>query len=242
MALGPENRTVYRTSAATQTLDIDQGLRAYMLKVYNYMGLGLGLSGLTAYAVAQGVYAEAPWAMALVKAHWLFALLGIGAVFFLSFGINRMKASTAFVAFMAYAVINGIWLTPVLLIYTGTSVASTFFITASMFLATSLYGYTTKRDLSGLGSFFFMGLIGLVIAMVVNMFLQSSAMAFAISAIGVLLFTGLTAYDTQKIKEMYVDSDGHEIARKKTIMGALTLYLDFVNLFLFLLQFLGNRR
>ena len=242
MAIGPENRTVYRTSAATQTLEIDQGLRAYMLKVYNYMGLGLGLSGLTAYAVAQGVYAEAPWAMALVKAHWLFALLGIGAVFFLSFGINRMKASTAFAAFVAYAVINGIWLTPVLLIYTGTSVASTFFITASMFLATSLYGYTTKRDLSGMGSFFFMGLIGLVIAMVVNMFLQSSAMAFAISAIGVLLFTGLTAYDTQKIKEMYVDSDGHEIARKKSIMGALTLYLDFVNLFLFLLQFLGNRR
>jgi FtsH-binding integral membrane protein len=242
MAIGPENRTVYRTSAATQGLDIDQGLRAYMLKVYNYMGLGLGLSGLTAYAVAQGVEAQAPWAMALVRAHWIFALLGIGAVFFLSFGINRMKASTAFAAFLAYAVINGIWLTPVLLIYTGTSVASTFFITASMFLGTSLYGYTTKRDLSGLGSFFFMGLIGLVIAMVVNMFLQSSAMAFAISAIGVLLFTGLTAYDTQKIKSMYVENDGHEIARKKSIMGALTLYLDFINLFIFLLQFLGNRR
>jgi FtsH-binding integral membrane protein len=242
MAIGPENRTVYRTSAATQSLEIDQGLRAYMLKVYNYMGLGLGLSGLTAYAVAQGVEAQAPWAMSLVRAHWIFALLGIGAVFFLSFGINRMKASTAFAAFLAYAVINGIWLTPVLLIYTGTSVASTFFITASMFLGTSLYGYTTKRDLSGLGSFLFMGVIGLVIAMVVNMFLQSSAMAFAISAIGVLLFTGLTAYDTQKIKSMYVENDGHEIARKKSIMGALTLYLDFINLFIFLLQFLGNRR
>jgi FtsH-binding integral membrane protein len=242
MAIGPENRTVYRTSAATQSLEIDQGLRAYMLKVYNYMGLGLGLSGLTAYAVAQGVEAQAPWAMSLVRAHWIFALLGIGAVFFLSFGINRMKASTAFAAFLAYAVINGIWLTPVLLIYTGTSVASTFFITASMFLGTSLYGYTTKRDLSGLGSFLFMGVIGLVIAMVVNMFLQSSAMAFAISAIGVLLFTGLTAYDTQNIKEMYVANDGHEIARKKSIMGALKLYLDFINLFIFLLQFLGNRR
>ena len=242
MAIGPENRTVYRTSSGTQALDIDQGLRAYMLKVYNYMGLGLGLSGLTAYAVAQGVYAQAPWALALVKAHWLFALLGIGAVFFLSFGINRMKASTAFAAFLAYAVINGIWLTPVLLIYTGTSVASTFFITASMFLATSLYGYTTKRDLSGMGSFLMMGLFGLIIAAVVNIFLQSSAMAFAISAIGVLLFTGLTAYDTQKIKSMYVENDGHEIARKKSIMGALTLYLDFINLFLFLLQFLGNRR
>jgi len=242
MAIGPENRTVYRPSGATQTLDIDQGLRSYMLKVYNYMGLGLGLSGLTAYVVAQGVYAEAGWAMALVKAHWIFALLGIGAVFFLSFGINRMKASTAFAAFMAYAVINGIWLTPVLLVYTGASVATTFFVCASMFLATSLYGYTTKRDLSGLGTFFFMGLIGLIVAMIVNMFLQSSAMAFAISAIGVLLFTGLTAYDTQKIKEMYWEGDGHEIARKKSIMGALTLYLDFINLFIFLLQFLGNRR
>jgi len=242
MAIGPENRTVYRTSAGTQTLDIDQGLRAYMLKVYNYMGLGLGLSGLTAYVVAAGVESGAGWAMALVQAHWIFALLGIGAVFFLSFGINRMKASTAFAAFLAYSVINGIWLTPVLLIYTGTSVASTFFIAASMFLATSLYGYTTKRDLSGLGTFFMMGLFGLIIAMLVNIFLQSSAMAFAISAIGVLLFTGLTAYDTQKIKEMYVESDGHEIARKKSIMGALTLYLDFINLFIFLLQFLGNRR
>ncbi len=242
MAIGPENRTVYRTSAGTQALDIDQGLRSYMLKVYNYMGLGLGLSGLTAYVVARGVYAEAGWAMSLVKAHWLFALLGIGAVFFLSFGINRMKASTAFAAFMAYAVINGIWLTPVLLIYTSTSVATTFFVCASMFLATSLFGYTTKRDLTGMGSFLFMGLIGLIIASLVNIFLGSPAMAFAISAIGVLLFTGLTAYDTQKIKEMYWEGDGHEIARKKSIMGALTLYLDFINLFIFLLQFLGNRR
>jgi len=241
MAIGPENRTVYRTSAGTQALDIDQGLRSYMLKVYNYMGLGLGVSGLTAFAVSQGVYAEAPWAMALVKAHWLFALLGIGAVFFLSFGIQRMKASTAFAAFLAYAVINGIWLTPVLLIYTSTSVATTFFVCASMFLGTSLYGYTTKRDLTGLGSFFLMGLIGLIVAMVVNMFLQSSAMAFAISAIGVLLFTGLTAYDTQKIKEMYIEGDGHEIARKKSIMGALTLYLDFLNLFTMLLSLLGTR-
>jgi FtsH-binding integral membrane protein len=242
MAIGPENRTVYRTSGAAQAIDIDQGLRSYMLKVYNYMGLGLGLSGLTAYAVTQGVYAEAGWAMALVKAHWVFALLGIGAVFFLSFGINRMKASTAFAAFMAYAVINGIWLTPVLLIYTSTSVATTFFVCASMFLATSLYGYTTKRDLTGMGSFLMMGLIGLIIASVVNIFLGSPAIAFAISAIGVLLFTGLTAYDTQKIKEMYWEGDGHEIARKKSIMGALTLYLDFINLFIFLLQFLGNRR
>jgi FtsH-binding integral membrane protein len=143
---------------------------------------------------------------------------------------------------MAYSVINGIWLTPVLLVYTGASVATTFFVCASMFLATSLYGYTTKRDLTGMGTFFMMGLIGLIVAMVVNWFLASPALAFAISAIGVLLFTGLTAYDTQKIKEMYWEGDGHEIARKKSIMGALTLYLDFINLFIFLLQFLGNRR
>ena len=242
MAIGPENRTVYRTSAGTQAQELDQGLRSYMLKVYNYMGLGLGVTGLTAYVIFAGVESGAGWAIALMKAHLVFLFLGLGAVLFLSFGIRRMKASTAFAAFLAYSVINGIWLTPVLLVYTGASVASTFFIAASMFLATSLYGYTTKRDLTGMGSFLMMGVFGLIIAMVVNMFLASSAMAFAISVIGVLLFTGLTAYDTQKIKEMYWEGDGHEIARKKSIMGALTLYLDFINLFLFLLQFLGNRR
>jgi hypothetical protein len=242
MAIGPENRTVYRTSAETQALGIDQGLRSYMLKVYNYMGLGLGVSGLIAFAVASGVESGAPWAIGLMKAHLVFALLGLGMVFFLSFRIRTMQASTAFAAFLAYAAVNGVWLTPVLLVYTHTSVASTFFISASMFLATSLFGYTTKRDLTSMGSFLFMGLIGILIAMLVNFFLASSALAFAISVIGVLLFTGLTAYDTQKIKEMYVESDGHEIARKKSIMGALTLYLDFINLFLFLLQLLGNRR
>jgi FtsH-binding integral membrane protein len=242
MAIGPENRTVYRTAARDQALGIDQGLRSYMLQVYNYMGLGLGISGVLAYLVASGVEAQAGWAMALMQAHWLFAFIGIGLVFFLSFGINRMKASTAFLSFVAYSAVNGIWLAPVLLVYTHTSVASTFFITASMFLATSLYGYTTKRDLTGMGSFLIMGLFGLIIASVVNIFLGSSALGFAISVIGVLLFTGLTAYDTQNIKEMYYQGDGYEIARKKSIMGALRLYLDFINLFLFLLQFLGNRR
>jgi FtsH-binding integral membrane protein len=213
-----------------------------MLKIYNYMALGLGLTGVTAYAVAQGAQSGASWAIGLMQAHWLFALLGIGLVFFLSFGIRRMQASTAFIAFLAYSVVNGIWLTPVLLVYTGQSVATTFFVSASTFLATSLYGYTTKRDLTGIGNFLFMGLIGIIIAMLVNIFLHSSALGFAISVIGVLLFTGLTAYDTQKIKEMYLDSDSGEIARKKSIMGALTLYLDFINLFIFMLQFLGNRR
>ena len=242
MAIGPENRTVYRASAATGAVGIDQGLRAYMLKVYNYMGFGLGLTGLAAYFVASGVESGAPWAISLMQAHWVFALVGLGLVFFLSLGINVMSASTAFIAFIAYAVINGIWLTPVLLVYTGASVAKTFFISGSMFLATSLFGYTTKRDLTGIGNFLFMGLIGLLIAMVVNIFLASSAMDFAISVIGVLVFTGLTAYDSQKIKEMYFAGDGHEIAQKKSIMGALALYLDFINLFLFMLRFLGDRR
>ncbi|HVO01849.1 MAG TPA: Bax inhibitor-1/YccA family protein, partial [Candidatus Cybelea sp.] len=176
MAIGPENRTVYRTSAREQAVGIDQGLRAYMLGVYNKMGGGLALTGLTAYVVASGVESQAPWAIGLMRAHWVFALLGIGLVFFLSFGIRRMRASTAFASFLAYAVVNGIWLTPVLLVYTHTSVATTFFVCASMFLATSLYGYTTKRDLTSMGSFLFMGLIGLLIAMVVNMFLASSAL------------------------------------------------------------------
>jgi FtsH-binding integral membrane protein len=242
MAIGPENRTVYRTTARDQALGIDQGLRSYMLQVYNYMGLGLGISGVLAYLVASGVEAQAGWAMALMQAHLVFLFAGLGLVLFLSFGIQRMKASTAFIAFVAYSAVNGIWLAPILLVYTHTSVASTFFISASMFLATSLYGYTTKRDLTGMGSFLMMGLFGLLIAMVVNIFLGSSALGFAISVIGVLLFTGLTAYDTQKIKEMYYQGDGYEIARKKSIMGALRLYLDFINLFLFLLQFLGNRR
>jgi FtsH-binding integral membrane protein len=242
MAIGPENRTVYRASGQTDALEIDQGLRTYMLKVYNYMGAGLALTGITSWVVFNGVENQAGWALALVNAHWVFALLGLGAVFFLSFGINRMQASTAMIAFLAYAVINGVWLTPVLLIYTGASVAKTFFVVAAMFGAISLYGYTTKRDLTGMGSFLIMGLFGLIIAMVVNIFLQSSAMEFAISVLGVLIFTGLTAYDTQKIKEIYFAGDGHEIAKKKSIMGALTLYLDFINLFLMMLRFLGDRR
>src|SRR5689334_15292497 len=190
MAIGPENRTVYRTPAGTQAVGIDQGLRSYMLGVYNRMTLGLGLTGLSAYAVFQGVQSGAGWAMGIMQARWVFMLAGLGLVLFLSFGIRRMKASTASAAFLGYSVVNGIWLAPILLVYTGQSVATTFFVSAATFLATSLFGYTTKRDLTGMGHFLFMGLIGLVIAMVVNMFLGSSALGFAISVIGVLLFTG----------------------------------------------------
>ena len=242
MAIGPENRTVYRTAARDQALGIDQGLRSHMLGVYNKMAIGLAITGGTAYLVDQGFEAQAGWAMAILQARWVFLFLGLGLALFLSFGLRRMSASTAYASFLGYAVVNGIWLTPLLLVYTHESVASTFFISAATFLATSLYGYTTRRDLTGFGNFLFMGLIGLLIAVVVNIFLQSSAMAFAISVIGVLLFTGLTAYDTQKIKEMYYAGDDGEVARKKSILGALQLYLDFINLFIFMLQLMGNRR
>ena len=160
----------------------------------------------------------------------------------MSFGINRLKASTAQLLFWLFAGVMGASLSNVLLIYTGTSVARTFFITAAAFGTLSLYGYTTKRDLSAMGKFLFIGLVGLIIAMIVNIFLGSSGLQFAISVIGVLIFAGLTAYDTQKIKEMYLESDSQEIAQKKAIMGALNLYLDFINMFLFLLQFLGSRK
>jgi hypothetical protein len=159
----------------------------------------------------------------------------------MSFGINRLSASTAQLLFWAFAAVMGASLAHILLIYTGASVARTFFITAAAFGALSLYGYTTKRDLSAMGKFLFIGLVGLIIAMVVNFFLKAPALQFAISGIGVLIFAGLTAYDTQKIKEMYLEADSQEVAQKKAIMGALNLYLDFINMFLFLLHFLGAR-
>jgi FtsH-binding integral membrane protein len=168
-------------------------------------------------------------------------LAPLAAVFFLSFRVHRMSVSAAQTTFWVYAALVGISLSSIFLVYTSASIVQTFFITAASFGALSLWGYTTKRDLSGMGSFLFMGLIGLILAMVVNIFLASSALQFAISAIGVLIFAGLTAYDTQQIKEMYYEGDGALVAGRKAIMGALRLYLDFINMFLFLLQFLGNR-
>ncbi len=173
---------------------------------------------------------------------FVFMLAPLGLVMWLSFGINRMQASTAQGLFWLYAGLMGLSLASVFLVYTGESIARVFFITAGTFAAMSLYGYTTQRDLSAWGSFLFMGLIGIIIAMVVNIFLASSALQFAISVIGVIVFTGLTAYDTQQIKEMYWEADGSEIAGKKAIMGALRLYLDFLNLFMMLMQLLGVRR
>jgi FtsH-binding integral membrane protein len=222
---------------------IDEGLRAYMLKVYNLMALALVISGVAAF----GTYtlaASNPAVQQLLFAsplRWVVMLAPLALVFFLSFRIQNMSVSAAQTTFWVYAALMGVSLSSIFLVYTGQSIVQTFFVTAASFGALSLYGYTTKKDLSGMGSFLIMGLFGLIIASIVNIFLASSALQFAISAIGVLIFAGLTAYDTQKIKEMYFDADDVAVAGRKAIMGALTLYLDFINLFTFLLQFLGNR-
>ncbi|MGO4438051.1 Bax inhibitor-1/YccA family protein [Rhizobium sp. RAF56] len=226
---------------------IDAGLRAYMLKVYNLMALGLVITGLAAYlafsfAFQDGQLTAFGAAIYTSPLKWVVILAPLGMVFFLSFRINSMSVQAAQTTFWVYAALVGLSLSSLFLIYTGQSVVQTFFVTAAAFGSLSLYGYTTKRDLTAMGSFLMMGLFGLIIASVVNIFLASSAMQFAISAIGVLVFAGLTAYDTQKIKEMYFEGDDVAVAGRKAIMGALTLYLDFINLFMFLLQFMGNRK
>jgi len=222
---------------------IDEGLRAHMLRVYNYMGIGLAITGAVAFFFAQWATSSADiFNLVYVSPlKWVVMLSPFAFVIALSFGINKMSFATAQMVFWGFATVMGISLSSIFFIYTGTSIARVFFITAAMFGAMSLYGYTTKRDLTAMGSFLMMGLIGIIIAMVVNIFLQSSALEFGISVLGVLIFVGLTAYDTQKIKEMYLELDSSEIAGKKAIMGALTLYLDFINLFLMLLRLFGNR-
>jgi uncharacterized protein len=232
---------------------IDAGLRAYMIRVYNYMAAGVALTGVVAWftynaAVVTNAAGQitglTPFGQAIFGGPVTIVLfLGtLGIVFFMSFRINRLQASTALALFMAYAGLLGLMLSSVFLAYTGASITRTFFISAASFGALSLYGYTTQRDLSPIGSFMVMGLFGLILAMVVNMFLKSTGLDFAISAIGVLIFAGLTAWDTQRIKEMYSAYDDGTIAGRKAVMGALALYLDFINLFLFLLRFLGDRR
>ncbi len=225
---------------------IDEGLRSYMLRVYNLMALGLAITGVAAYgaftmAVQDGQLTQFGQLLFASPLKWVVILAPLAMVFFLSFRIHKMSVSAAQTTFWVYAAMVGLSLASIFLIYTGQSIVRTFFITAASFGALSLYGYTTKRDLSGMGSFLFMGVIGIVIAMLVNIFLQSTALQFAISVIGVLVFAGLTAYDTQQIKEMYYEGDGSEVAGRKAIMGALRLYLDFLNMFLFLLQLFGNR-
>jgi FtsH-binding integral membrane protein len=246
-----DNRAI-RGRSATDIGVVDSGLRAYMLRIYNYMLVGLTLTGITAWTVANVPSVSVLFfqqnvmtgRIGLTGLGWIALLAPLGLVMLLSFGIQRMSIGTAQAVFWGYASLVGVSIAPLLWVYTGTSVAQVFFITAATFGAMSLYGYTTRRDLSGLGSFLFMGLIGIIIASLVNMFLASTMMAFVISIIGVLIFTGLTAYDTQWIKESYVASDDSTLAGRKAIYGALKLYLDFINLFIMLLRLLGvaNRR
>ena len=230
------SRPGYRSGVS---VGVDIGLRQYMLRVYNFMAAGLGLTGLVAYAaVASGFYQQIVGTPLI----WLVMLAPIGFVLLLSFRIDHMSVGAAQAAFWGYAALMGLSLAGVFLLYTGVSVARVFFIAAATFAATSLYGYTTRRDLSQFGSFLLMGLIGVVLASLVNIFLASSALQFAISVAGVLVFTGLTAWDTQRIKEIYVESDPGDVLTKKSLMGALALYLDFINLFVLLLQLTGQRR
>jgi FtsH-binding integral membrane protein len=237
------------TPGQAYAADIDVGLRQYMLGIYNYMASGLALTGIIAYfsantpAIIDLLYTAGPGgALQPTVLGWIAMLSPLAFILALTFGIQRMKASTVQAVFWGFSAVMGLSLAHIFLAYTGTSIARVFFITAGTFAGMSMYGYTTKRDLTAMGSFLFMGLIGIIIASVVNMFLQSTAMHFIISVLGVLIFVGLTAYDTQKIKSMYLESDGSEVAAKKAIMGAVTLYLDFINLFLMLLRLFGERR
>ena len=227
--------------------DIDQGLRSYMLRVYNYMAIALALTGIAALgtfnlAVQDGQLTQLGVAIYASPLKWVVMLAPLAMVFFLSFRINSMSVGAAQISFWLYSALVGISLSTIFLVYTATSITQTFFITAAAFGALSLYGYTTKRDLTAMGAFMIMGVFGLIIASLANLFFQSSAMQFAISVIGVLVFAGLTAFDTQKIKNMY-DHVAHDetMMGRTAIMGALSLYLDFLNMFMFLLQFLGNR-
>ena len=233
-------QTTYGAGTRAQSGAIDQGLRAHMLKVYNYMTLGVAITGLMAYVVStQPAVMQAIFGTGLA---WIVMLSPLAFVMVLSFGINKLSASATQLLFWAFAAVMGLSMSTIFITYTDTSIARVFFITAGAFAGLSLYGYTTKRSLSGIGSFLIMGLFGIVIASVVNLFLKSTGLQFAISVIGVLVFAGLTAYDTQKIKEMYLDTDHEETAGKKAVMGALALYLDFINLMIMLLHLLGQRR
>ena len=249
-----KNGILNRAKAAQKSAAVmDEGLRAYMLKVYNYMATGILLTGIVALLTFKMsvVTNDAGSIVGLTQLgnaiylsglKWLVMLAPLGIVFYMSFGINKMSASKAQTTFWVFAALMGLSLSSILLVYTGMSVTRVFFITSATFGAMSIYGYTTKRDLTKFGSFLMMGLIGIIIAMVVNIFLQSTMMQFMISVLGVLIFTGLTAYDTQTLKEMYVEGENGETQVKKAIMGALKLYLDFLNLFIMLLMLLGNRR
>jgi uncharacterized protein len=242
-----------RGGFADRAAAVDAGLRAYMLRVYNYMAAAVALTGVVAYATfnaavvtdASGkITALTPFGQTIFSGPLpIVLLLGtLGLVFFISFRINRLQYTTAMTLFMVYAALLGVTLSSIFLAYTGASITRVFFISAASFGALSLYGYSTQRDLSAMGSFMIMGLFGIIIASLVNIFLKSSGLDWAISIIGIGVFAGLTAYDTQRIKEMYDSMDDDGTMGRKAIMGALSLYLDFINLFLMLLRVVGDRR
>ncbi len=226
-------------SVGVPTVARDAGLRSYMLSVYNYMASGVLLTGVVAMLFFTSGMAEQVLRTPL---RWLIIFAPLVIVMIMSFGQTRMSTGKLQALFWGFAFLMGLSMSSIFLVYTGTSIAQTFFAVAAGFMALSLYGYTTKKDLSGFGTFLIMGVVGILVAMIANMFIKSSALGLAISAIGVLLFAGLTAYDTQKIKSMYAYVAGTDMMGKTAIMGALTLYLDFINMFQFLLSFMGNRR
>jgi uncharacterized protein len=252
----PFGRAAGRTDAAA----VDAGLRAYMLRIYNYMSIGLAITGLAALGVYMAAVTNDPsgaavkfgsayltpfgYAMFVSPLKWLFILSPLVMVFVISAGINRLAPATAQILFWVFSALMGVSLSSIFLVYTHSSIVQVFFITAATFGALSLYGYTTRRDLTGMGSFLFMGLIGIIIASVVNLFLASTALQFVVSVIGVLVFAGLTAWDTQRLKNEYIygyASAGGDVAERAAITGALSLYLNFINLFTLLLQLLGQR-
>jgi hypothetical protein len=247
------NYATLRGVATDRAVAYDMGLRAHMIRVYNYMAGGVALTGIVAWVTYQmavvtnaagAITGLTPFGQTLFSSPliWVVMLAPLGLVFFMSFRIGHMQASTARTLFFIYAGAVGLSLATIFMVYTQTSITRVFFITAASFGALSLYGYTTQRNLDAMGSFLMMGLFGLIIAMLVNIFLVSSALQWAISVIGVLIFAGLTAWDTQKIKEFYDPMDDGTVAGRKAVMGALNLYLDFLNMFMFLLRMFGDRR
>jgi FtsH-binding integral membrane protein len=250
------NYATLRGVATDRAVAYDMGLRAHMIRVYNYMAGGVAITGVVAWlafqlaggdqihSIGRSVVGLTPFGQAVFGSPlmWVIALAPLGMVFYLSYRVGQMQASTARAWFFAFAALLGLSLATIFMVYTTTSITRVFFISAASFGALSLYGYTTQRNLSAMGSFLIMGVFGIMIAMLVNMFLVSSALQWAISVIGVLIFAGLTAYDTQTIKELYDPMDDGTVAGRKAVMGALRLYLDFINMFQFLLQMFGDRR
>jgi len=243
MAFGRFTNDFNVRARASSLSSTDEGLRKFMLKVYGYMSVGLGITGVIAWLFANAFVAQNPVVVSLMQPPMAYLVMfaPLGIILWMSFGINKMSARTSQNLFWILAACYGVSLASIFLVYTGATIARVFFIAASMFLTMSIWGYTTKRSLAKMGSFLMMGLIGLIIASIVNIFLGSSALQFAMSIIGVIIFAGLTAYDTQVIKEIYVENENSEDSSKKAVMGALKLYLDLLLLFQYLLMLFGNR-